>query len=326
MDDVSLARVLARVGATSVGAEALGGGYGGASVRRVRARFAGAEEREVVVKVGRVQGTEVVPDDAVDARVYAARSWSLAPVNALLRQRGLPTYDLLGWGFPDADVPFFWLVMSVVDGEFARGHPGDPDRPGFHRVCGEALGALHAVGRSFDGAVDRTARHDLPWSEAFFGSLDGLVRREAARPDGLFRAHEPEVRAFVDARRARWVPPRAYALSHTDGLQGHVASVDGRWRYAGHVDLEDYVFTDARFPLAGYELGAGGPLPPAFWEGYRAFTEVDPSYEAVRPLFGLYYLLSWFWLSYDPGRHPTDQAAGRSAARRLEGVLRTVRA
>jgi hypothetical protein len=52
--------------------------------------------------------------------------------------------------------------------------------------------------------------------------------------------------------------------------------------------------------LAGYELGATGPVLPAFTEGYCTFKTIDPSHETVRDLFKLYYLLDWFWIVFDP--------------------------
>src|SRR5439155_15837963 len=105
--------------------------------------------------------------------------------------------------------------------------------------------------------------------------------------DATFCCHEREIWTFIDGHRQRWVLPRGYALSHPDGLQGHARHDGARWHFNGHLDLEDYAFTDARFPLAGYELGAAGPVPPVFWEGYRAYKDVDPSYEVTRDLFKL---------------------------------------
>jgi hypothetical protein len=313
------------LGADLVSTTAIDGGFGGGSIYRSRMRFAGQSlERVVIVKLSTVQGTRIVADDDVDARIYGARSWSLAPVHALLRERGLPTYDLLGHGFPSADVPYAWVVMSSLDGVPVRGCDGAPDPDAFHRVCGEALGALHAVTRPYDGAVDRDEPHRMAWTDAFFQSLEHALQRVLAQGDPNFCRHEAEIRTFIDARRIRWVPPHAYVLSHPDGLQGHALRDRTRWRFVGHLDLEDFSFTDARFPLAGYELGAAGSVPPAFWEGYRAFQATDASDESVRGLFTLYFLLDWFWIVFDPRLTPATTRS-QSIDRHTNAILRTMR-
>ena len=261
----------------------------------------------------------------MDARIYGARSWSLEPVHAGLRRRGIPTYDLLGWGFPTGEVPFFWVAMSHLPGRPVQGSDGAPDPEDLQRACGEALGTLHAITRPFDGFVDQTEPYRLTWSDAFFQSLENALRRALAHRDPTFGEHEAEIRAFVDRHRRDWSPPDRYSLSHPDGLQGFAEFAGGCWLFTGHLDLEDFTFTDPRFPLAGYELTAARPVSAAFWDGYRTARAVDPSYEAVRDLFKLYYLLDWFWIVYDPRWNPTPAAVARSARRQTNAVLRTIR-
>ena len=71
--DGVLGRVASRLGGAVVRARTLEGGYGGAAVYRVRLRLAGSVEREVVLKVGPLQGLPVVPDDAfLDAEFIEA--------------------------------------------------------------------------------------------------------------------------------------------------------------------------------------------------------------------------------------------------------------
>lgn len=273
-----------------VSAEPVGGGYSGAGVHRVRARLPGGE-RELVLKTARVADE---PGHTDEQRVYGTHPSSLGAVHALLRERGLPTYDLLAWGMPSDGVPCFWAAMSALGGVSVRGHRDALDPEGFHRTCGAALGALHAVTRAYDGAVDLASPHGTDWDEAFFGSFEGVVEREiGARGMGDLAV---EVRAFLERQRRNWVKSDRYALSHVDGLQGHAERDDAGWRYLGHVDLEDVVFLDARFALAGYELGVGGPVPAAFWDSYRELAAVDASYGTVRDVMTLYFLVNWLWI------------------------------
>ncbi|MGH2352234.1 MAG: hypothetical protein ACRDJN_11550, partial [Chloroflexota bacterium] len=171
----------------------------------------------------------------------------------------------------------------------------------------------------------RTAPYHLSWTEAFFQSLEYRLQRALATGNAAVCGSEGQLRAFAEAHQRRWVPPREYVLSHFDGLQG-MAKHDGRrWVFTGHVDLEDVSFTDARFPLAGYELGVEGRerrrrVPTTFWDGYHAHKAADPSYEAVRDVFKLYYLLEWFPMAYDPrwSDGPADMAR---SIRRFESAI-----
>jgi hypothetical protein len=215
------------LGARIVSAAELEGGFGGGSIQYLRVHLGSSDaERDLFVKRGPVQGTPVVGDNDVDARIYSARSWSLAPVHTLLRERCLPTYDLLSHGFPSADVPYVWLVMSPLPGVSVRECDGAPDPEGFQRACGEALGALHTVTRSYDGTVDREEPYRISWTDAFFGSLENVRRKVLARGDATFCQHEREIRRFIDAHRQSWVSAKEFVLSHPDGLQGH-ARYDG---------------------------------------------------------------------------------------------------
>ena len=300
-------RIVARqLGGTALSVEPLAGGYSGAGVHGVRARLPDGE-RELVVKTAPVDE----PDGRADEeRIYGTHPGSLGAVHALLREHGLPTYELLGWGMPSHELPLFWSAMSALGGVSVRGHRGEPDPGGFHRTCGEALGALHRVTRPYDGTVNLAGPHSSTWDEAFFASFEGIVEREvvARGLDELAGG----ARAFAEQQRRGWLRPERYVLSHVDGLQGHAEHGAGGWRFLGHVDLEDFVFVDARFALAGYELGAGGSAPAAFWEGYRAVAPLDESYRAARGMMQLFFLVNWLWL--DAGRPQVVEAIRRTIA------------
>jgi hypothetical protein len=154
-------------------------------------------------------------------------------------------------------------------------------------------------------------------------ALEAALERWSASGRNGLPEHGPRLRAFVDDRRRRWIPPREYVLSHMDGLQAMVQSVTpdtgGGWTVTGHVDLEDFAFLDARLPLAGFQLSLGirrrRPLPDTFWDGYRSRATVAPDFatawQTAWPVFRLYYLLEWSWIAFDSRRHgsPAEQAA-----------------
>lgn len=82
------------LGGAVLSAEPVAGGYSGAGMHRVRALLPGGE-RELVLKTARVADE---PGHTDEQRVYGTHPGSLGAVHALLWERGLPTYDLLGWG------------------------------------------------------------------------------------------------------------------------------------------------------------------------------------------------------------------------------------
>jgi hypothetical protein len=290
MDHAVLERIVAEcLGGEAMSVVALEGGHSGAGVYRVRARFAGSE-RALVVKTAAVgDGPE---DD--EARIYGTHPRSLGATYALLQSRGIPTYELLGWGMPTAGVPVYWFAMSLLDGVSVHGGRPEDDAEGFQRMCGHALGAMHAVTRSFDGAADRSSPHPTSWVDGFSGAFEQVVRRELDLR-GLSDLAS-RVRKFADRRHREWTEAPSYSLSHVDGLQGHAVHGLTGWRYLGHVDLEDVVFLDARFALAGYELAHGGIAPAPFWEAYESLVDADASYPAVRSVLQLYLLTDWLWI------------------------------
>ncbi|MBI3970431.1 MAG: hypothetical protein HY332_04000 [Chloroflexi bacterium] len=295
-----------------VAASALDGGYSGAAVYRVRVREVGSEH-DIVVKLDRPRGPNPITPADTAVRMYSARTWSVPAVHALLREHGLPVYDLLGWGPPTEDVPFFWVAMSALEGVSVRDqlqHAREgAELTGLFRTAGEALAAVHAMTRAHDGAVDLDVPYAEPWDQAFFAYLDSFIARVRRRGnptlDRLLRDHWHAIDAFVQERRRRWVPACQYVLSHFDGLQAIAARARGVWRLSGHLDLEDFSFREPRWALAAFELGVEGVrhrrrVPAAFWQAYRSIRSVDPSYEDTKDVFKLFHLLDWAQMGYEP--------------------------
>jgi hypothetical protein len=211
-----------KLGGRLISAVALGGGWNGAGVYRVRAALGGerGQEQEVIVKVWPVHGSPVA-DEHAPTRSYA-RSRNLRPVHTLLRAHGLPTYELLACEFPSAEVPYFWVAMSALEGrplDEWLGRTTGRDLAALHHLAGEALGRVHAITRPYDGWVDQPIPSRVDWGAAFFRgletSLDGALERARAyeerrgrpvRPgDGSLAGGDALLRAFVAAHRLRWV-------------------------------------------------------------------------------------------------------------------------
>src|SRR6266545_2639599 len=84
--------VTQKLGGQLISAATQRGGFSGASTYRVRATLGGGSghEQDLLVKLGKVHGSPIT-DDLDPARIFAARSWNLRPVHALLRAHRLPT-------------------------------------------------------------------------------------------------------------------------------------------------------------------------------------------------------------------------------------------
>ncbi len=105
------------------------------------------------------------------------------------------------------------------------------------------------------------------------------------------------IELFINLNLKKWTDPSEYVLSHVDGMQGMAKFKNSKWLFCGHIDLEDYRFTDPRFVLAGFEVcinySATSKIPVAFWNAYSKHKKVDGSYRVIKKLFKLLYFMSW---------------------------------
>ena len=91
------------LGASLRSVAAVPGGYSGGMV--CLARTGDAAGDAVVVKLIKGDGEPASPETDLEARVYGKAGSDLGTIHGLLRDRGLPTYELLGQGKPGEGVP-----------------------------------------------------------------------------------------------------------------------------------------------------------------------------------------------------------------------------
>jgi hypothetical protein len=181
------------------------------------------------------------------------------------------------------------------------------------QLIGATLGRLHLIVRGYDGWVDQAAPYPIDWKAAFFQSLDHKLRA-AQQLNSYLTQHTAPIERFIARHERIWSTPTEFVFSEFTGFQGMATCLDDRWRLTGIIDIEDHRFVDQRYVLAGHELFmtfGGGVLPPAFWDGYTEHKSVDPSYEATKAIFKLYYVLAWLPVCYSAAwRGDPSQRAG----------------
>jgi len=218
-------------------------------------------------------------DESADDRVYGNRFSNLRPAYDLLRRAGLPTPRLYGAG-ANVEQGVFYAVFDYLEGD-----PDDFSASWFSAV-GASLRELHGVTRPYQGWVGMRAPLSEPWPSDFQRALEiNLAKVRPVLPRSL---------AIAVARRVRDAPrlddPTEFVLSHTDGFQALLGQRDEGWEVLGHIDVEDFQFTDRRFVLTGFELAHrlnGRAIPEAFWQAYGWRPQERPRQ------FELLYLLVW---------------------------------
>jgi fructosamine-3-kinase len=251
--------------------------------------------RSLIVKFVDACDEPTFADEGPDNRVYGSRWSNLRPAREALAAHGVRTPALHAIGALDAE-GLRYAIMDYLD--------GDPDdhAPAWFAAVGRALGEVHRISRGWQGWVGLRAPFADDWSSAFAKSLSS--RLEEARPLIGLDLHRA-IAARVTDQVPRLRDPHAFVLSHTDGFQGVLAKSADGWTCLGHIDVEDFQFTDQRFVLAGLELShalAGRSVPREFWDAYLCAVDLAPGYDRVRDLFQTYYLLVWAKVLKDRAR------------------------
>jgi len=302
-------------------------GYGG-YVFATTAILAG-KKNKYIVKLS-PDKTKNKHAESLDKRVYSGHPEDLESVYKLLVSHHIPTYHLFTFGYPNKEIPYYYQVTSVLEGESVREYLIKKQGvclEELHQVCGEAFGRLHNITRFYDGRINQLKPYDLDWKNAFFKSLKNKTEKLAVLKNKFLSKHLFQIRLLISAKEKIWNLPSEYVLSDIDGLQGMAKYKKGQWLFTGHIDLEDYRFTDQRFVLAGYEIAnefEGLKIPSTFWSGYKKFKSVDPSYEGTKDLFKLYYLFSWFPMVYKAnwrGKPEEKEATIKKFERAIKKIL-----
>jgi fructosamine-3-kinase len=241
-----------------------------------------AEGRYVVKFVGAAE-EGAFSDEARDDRVYGSRWSNLLPAYRLLRESGIATPRLHAFGTLENG---HYEILDYLEGD-----PDDFSAEWF-AALGTSLGSIHRITRPYQGWVGMGEPHAESWVEAFAGSLES--RLSGAEPFLEKPLHEAAARLIGAA--AKISEPEAFVLSHADGFQGVLTTAGGRWTLLGVVDIEDHLFCDPRFVLAGLELPhalEARTVPDEFWENYKVLAHLDPDAAGDKTIFQAYYLLTW---------------------------------
>jgi fructosamine-3-kinase len=224
-------------------------------------------------------------EELVDDRVYGSRWSNLVPTYELLMIKNIPTPTLYASGTLTENQ----LNYAIFD--FLSGDTPDYS-PAWFSCLGNEMAFLHAVTRPYQGWVSMNEPYRESWEDAFRKSLQSQMigAKEFIHSDAY-----TAILNYIDRTLLKFESPDNFVLSHTDGIQAVFEKVEG-WRMKGVIDVEDYQFTDQRFALAGVELInalEGHLLLESFWQSYAKITPVEESYEDVKVLFQIYYLLVW---------------------------------
>ncbi|WP_234300696.1 phosphotransferase, partial [Sphaerospermopsis aphanizomenoides] len=254
-----------------------------------------AEKR--LLCIAKLTPADFALDDSLQNRVYGSCISSFNAVYKYLQQYQIPLPHLYASHTPSADIPFYCQLMEYLPGQevnIAIKIISEEQQSTLQQFLGMHLGVIHNITRSYDGWVDLAIPHLLSWREAFFTTLHQNL--DDACQHQAIAVQKTTILQAIAHYLAFWTDPSEFVLSHVDGVQGMIVLTSTGWQLTGVVDIEDHYFTDQRFVLAGYELQLetnNNAVLSSFWNAYQIQKAVDPTYWQLRPLFQLYYLLSW---------------------------------
>ncbi|MFA5936962.1 MAG: hypothetical protein WC822_03730 [Candidatus Paceibacterota bacterium] len=249
-----------------------------------------------IIKLSNIIGSKSLKDEKNEQRVYGGHSKSLVNNYKLLKSNNLKTFTLLSYSLPNKEIPYFYQLISKLDGFSIREYLAlNNNQKELFKLAGIEFGKLHSITRSYDGWAKQDIPYKKNWEKSFFLALD--LRLKYLIENKYFNKKDSKtLTTFIENKKIKWTSPREYVFSHVDGLQGMVEYKKNKWIFNGHIDLEDYRFTDQRFVLAGFEIGANystKKAPAVFWNEYLKFKKIDKSYEELKDLFKVFYFMSW---------------------------------
>lgn len=262
----------------------------------------GFEIKKFIVKLSKKIGSNLLQLERPEQRVYGGRSVCFKSSFDLLVNNNIKTFKLFSHGLPTEDIPFFYQLISKLDGFSLREYlvlDNYSNKNDLLKLSGMEFGKLNRITRDYDGWANQKDPYLTKWESSFFLALEirlyHLINNKYLSKVGI-----KKINIFILNKKKKWTDPKEYVFSHVDGMQGMVDYVNNKWVFNGHIDLEDYRFTDQRFVLAGLEIGANysiGPISDVFWDGYLKFKKVDKSFDDLKDLFKLYYFMSWIQMT-----------------------------
>ncbi len=280
----------------------------------------------LVVKLTPAQEEMVIGEELVDYRVHATRLTNFPAAFKLFKERNLQTFTLFDYGVPSKEIPFYYQVMSCLEGcsirEFLT-HGDLSKNHNLEKIAGTALAKLHQVTRSFDGWVSQDHPYKLAWSQAFCISLESRLAKAVLTDIDFINKNISQINNFISLKLATWSDPEEFVFSQLDGLQAMAKMDKESWQFSGYIDIEDHKFSDQRFVLAGFEYALeleGRALTDDFWQAYQDIKSLDGSYFKLKGLFQLYFALAYFPILFE--RDPSGGfVQKRSMAKKFEKLI-----
>ena len=291
---------------------------GGAVGTVFRAELEGPGPRSVCVKL--MQNSDAPPfsEEPLERRVYGSRPANYDGARALL-ETVVPVPKLFAHKVVTDGSGVRWRcwIMEYIEGvALSFDAAARDDAAGMARVAGETVARLHQMERAYPGWVALPEAERWAWGPALFHTLRNGMREAAAA--GMFGDEELDaLYAFAKTEESRWTEPAAFSFGHPDGLQGLFQQEALGWRFRGVIDLEDHMYTDSRFPLAGLDLAArlvGIALPAALREGYESVRSWPTDFARARPVYQVLFLCTWSRVANMPHLAKLAHEMARSAA------------
>mgnify|MGYP001587282076 CR=1 FL=1 len=280
-------------------------------------------QKDFVVKFVENKQEPSFEQEEIDNRVYGARWSNLKPSYDLLKQHNLPVAELKSI---KSEGKYNYSVTEFLEGDSLKDlmlKDDTQELAKLHSMVGDQLGKMHAITRDYFGWVDMQKPYDKNWKDSFFESCQSHLQNACANHD-FIKQREQQIQTFLEQRKNDWTDPKQFVFSHTDGVQGIAMMENNQWQLNGFIDVEDNMFTDQRFVLAGHEMvleWSNKVILPEFWEQYQNHIAVDETFQKTKSLFKLYYLISWTW-AFGEGWRGSEQDK-QKAMSKLELLLKT---